>query len=834
MLKRHLAFVMTFIVLLIGGTMAHAQSDVLVSGRVTSSVDGGPMAGVEVYIFKTVGDGVYEYKRAEQMYESGYVPEGLVRDVMSRQDGEYELTVPMYGALLFYKHPFKPVLVKVRGRSRHDVVIEATRVITDALIVEEGKKVTRKGKVVGFGNKFTVKDFPYFIDVERLGDVQGAGRTNARLVTQMFLTNADGTDTLEYYSPRVYDGEQFHRTQYHWRRDRLYEIADTLPRLTPDRDSVMFNLQFKVDHPEQLYFCKANIWIQDYIKTYYRDTVELLNTGRVSRPFQFLEYSFAHGELDPQVYYKEPRRELVATPKNMKLKFRQESALLDLSDRKTAAALDSLKEELRYISADPASTLKEIHFHGFASPEGPYEKNLALSHKRTATVKGNVLSCLPSETLSRVYSTSLGSVVPWSQVADLLESDSYAAEAETMREIIRKHPRNIGAQGFLIKKLGFYRKLIIPRLEGLRMVKCEYVAEVSRYLTPEEILLRYNSDPDFASGKKSLTLNEYWHLFKLIKDPQELERLYRHALEASFKAEREYWALPANRLAVTMLEKKQVDTLLLKPFINERRPLNYSLMDMDTGKRRIVNAEAVIVNQVLMFMLAKNYVRAEELSSIVAHSHPMLRAIVCCLGGYLDLEKPEDVALIEKIGESSVRNRVIVNLYTERFDSTTVAALNKLPSDEALTMYLKAQRLCLQHSNQAVFMRSADFDRDEDITFRHPDDKEIPAATDEEIAAVRKAISDLEQEAEAYREMGLISEVQAVEKDIMKEKSNLSDMENRLPIVDPAPCKVYEAAYIYLKSCFEKDSRFILTAKSDADINEDLLNDVLGIKQTKK
>jgi hypothetical protein len=283
-----------------------------------------------------------------------------------------------------------------------------------------------------------------------------------------------------------------------------------------------------------------------------------------------------------------------------------------------------------------------------------------------------------------------------------------------------------------------------------------------------------------------------------------------------------------------MLEKKQVDTLLLKPFINERRPLNYSLMDMDTGKRRIVNAEAVIVNQVLMFMLAKNYVRAEELSSIVAHSHPMLRAIVCCLGGYLDLEKPEDVALIEKIGESSVRNRVIVNLYTERFDSTTVAALNKLPSDEALTMYLKAQRLCLQHSNQAVFMRSADFDRDEDITFRHPDDKEIPAATDEEIAAVRKAISDLEQEAEAYREMGLISEVQAVEKDIMKERSNLSDMENRLPIVDPAPCKVYEAAYIYLKSCFEKDSRFILTAKSDADINEDLLNDVLGIKQTKK
>ena len=834
MRRSHLTIVLTLFVLLLGGARVYAQSDVLVSGRVTSSVDGGPMAGVEIYIFKTVGDGVYEYKRAEQMYESGYVPEGLVRDVMSRQDGEYELTVPIYGSLLFYKHPFKPVLVKVRGRNRHDVVIEATRVITDAVIVEEGKKTTKKGKVVAFGNKFAVKDYPYFIDRERLGDVEGAGRTNARMVTQMFLTNADGTDTLEYFSPRVYDGEQFHQTQYHWRRDCLYEIADTLPRLTLDRDSVMFNLQFKVPHPEQLYFCKANIWLQDYIKTYYRDTVELLNTGRVSRPFQFLEYSFSHGKLDPQTYYKEPRRELVATPKNMKLKFRQGLAQLDLSDRRTAASLDSLKQELGNISADVASTLKEIHFHGFASPEGPYEKNRVLSQDRTATVKKNVVSGLPSETLSRVYSTSSGSVAPWSQVADMLEADSFVEEAARIREIIRKHPANIGAQGFLIKKLNFYRRLVVPRLETLRIVKCEYIAEVSRYLTPEEILLRYNSDPDFASGKKLLTLNEYWHLFHLLNDPEELESLYRIALDASFKAEREYWALPANNLAVTMLEKRQVDTLLLKPFINERRPLNYSEMDMETGKRRIINAEPVVVNQVLMLMQAKDYSRAEELSSLLTESHPMLRAIVCCLGGYLDPEKPEDVKLISKISESSPRNQVIVNLYMERFDSTTVDALKMLPHEEALTMYLKAQRLCLQYSNQAVFMRGADFNRDDDPHFRHPDDKEMPAATDEEIAAAQKLINDLELEAAAYRDMGMVSEVEAVEKDIAKGKANLRDMENRVPIVTPAPCKVYDAAYIYLKSCFAKDSRFILTAKSDADINEELLNDVLGIKKVKK
>lgn len=779
MLRRYLLLVSTCLALLLSGASAFAQSEVLVSGRVTSKSDKGPLAGTEIYIFKTVGDGLYEFDRAQQMYESGYVPEGLFKYVMSRQDGEYELTIPDSGSLIFYKHPFKPVFVKVRGRNNIDVVIDATRILDEATVVAEGKKMTKKGKVVGFGNKFAVKNFPYFIKKEKLGDVEGPGRTNARLVTQLFLINADGTDTLEYFTPRVYDGEQFHQTQYHWRRDTLYHLAEHMPRLTADRDSLMFNIQFNVDHPEELYFCKAHIWIEDYIKTYYCDTLELLNTGRVSRPFQFLEYSLGHGELDPMEYYKEPRRERITTPKTMKLKFKVESAQLDMTDAQTVASLDSLKNELAVIVADPASVLKEIHFHGFASPEGPYKKNQDLAHRRTATVKENVLSCLPSRTLDRVYSTSRGEVSPWALVAEHLEADSQLSDAKSVRDIIAQHPQDIGAQGFKIRKLKNYKRTIVPYLRDLRMVKCEYIAEVSRFLTPDEILARYNSDPDFATGVKDLTLNEYWHLFKLIKDKDELEKLYKLALDASLKAEREYWALPANLLAVNKLERKELDTLLLKPFINEQRTLNYSEMDMQTGVRRTVNADAIIVNQIMMFMLAKNYVRAEEMSSIIASKHPMLRAVVRCIGGYMDFANPEDRQLMEKISQSSPRNKVIMNLYAERFDSTTVNALNSLPADDALTLYLKAQRLCLQYSNQAFLMRSADFNREEDPDFKHPD--EVEFSMDE-----------------------------------------------------PIPYSVYEVAYIYLKRCFEKDRKFILTAKADADINEDLLNDVLGIKQEKK
>lgn len=822
------------LVLVLNAGRLSAQSEILVTGKVISSVDDGPLAGVEIYGFKTVGAGEYEYERAKLMYESGYVPEGLVKNVMSWQDGEYEITVPSFGSLLFYKHPFKPVFVKVHGKNKHNVVIEATQVLADAMVVEEGKKKTKKGKLVGFGNSFSVKNFPYYFEKELLGVVEGVGKTNSRLVAQAFLTSADGKDTLRYFSPRVYDGEQFHNTQYHWRRDVLYDIADTLPRFDAARDSIMFNVTFQVDQPEQLYFCKANIWIEDYIKTYYRDTIELMNTGRVSRPFQFLEYSFASASLDPQAYFKHPRREMVATPKDMKLRFRVESAQLDMTDEGTKAALDSLKEELNFICKDPASTLKEIHFRGLSSPEGPYDKNLDLSNRRTRTVMDEVLSSLPQSVLRRIYRTYEGAVATWSDVAQVLETDSLMTEAKFVREAVGLFPDDIGAQGYRIRKSKYYRDAIAPRLEGLRVVKCEYIAEISRYLTPEEILTRYITDEEFRSGKKILTLNEYWHLFQLIKDKQELEKLYRRALEASYKAEREYWALPANHLAEAMLAKKQVDTLLLRPFINENRPLDYSEMDINTGQRRTINAGSIVINQVLMFMLAKNYVRAEELSSIIAEKHPMLRAIVRCIGGYLDMADPKDLELMEQIRNSSARNTVVMNLFAENFDSTTVNALNSLPLSDPLTPYLKAQRLCLQYSNHAGLMRNTDFNREEDPNFRHPNDKELPAATEQELEAMRQSIANLEDEAMTYRDLGLVDEVAMVQRDIDREKAMLASMENSEPVINPASCSVYEAAAIYLKECFAKDQKFVLTAKADADINEELLDDVLGIKREKK
>ena len=255
--------------LLLSVLNARAQ-EMIVMGKVVSTVDDEPLSGVVIFAFKTVGAAEYEYKRAMDAFKNDmdYWPEGGYIDYRSMADGSYEFTAQANGAILFYYSPFKPEMIKIKGKNQMPLVkIEATTVLDEATLMEEGKKKTKKGKPVAHGNTFSIEEYYYF-DENRMGEVNGVGRTNARLISQVYITNSDGTDTLRYFAPRVYDGEQFHQTQYHWRNDKLYEIADTMPRLRDGRDSIQFNVKFEVDDPLALYYVRANVWIEDYIKTY--------------------------------------------------------------------------------------------------------------------------------------------------------------------------------------------------------------------------------------------------------------------------------------------------------------------------------------------------------------------------------------------------------------------------------------------------------------------------------------------------------------------------------------------------------------------------------------
>ncbi|MBE6250946.1 MAG: hypothetical protein E7111_04760 [Bacteroidales bacterium] len=846
MVRRYLEFLVVSVVLLLGGIDCFAQSKILVTGKLRNK-DDEPVKGAFVFAFATEEEGNYEFRLAssEDMKEMIYQPiMPHVYGITSESDGTYEITVPSNGSLIFYNPHCTPVLVHVRGKRVHNPKMDANIQLDAATATaESGSTKTKKGRTVVVGNKYSVRDFPYILNKDRLGEIESVGRTNARLVTQMFLVNKSGTDTLWYHKPRVMDGEQYHATQALRNNDPLYELAEG-HSFDKSRDTLIFNHVFELVNPKEDYYCKAHIWIEDYIKVFYCDTVELLNTGRVSRPFQFLEYSFEYGQLDHNRFKKEARKTPVDGSKDMKLKFRVNSSQLDMSDSETMASLDSLKAELRQICNDPASDLIDINFYGFSSPEGKYDKNLSLSGQRTSTVKNSVLSALPRE-FQKLGRRSKGEVASWSQVADILEADSLVMQALEVRKIVADNPKNIDAQGAKIRGLSYYRSEIVPRLEQLRVVRCEYKTVVTRKLEPEEIMARYKADPNFE-GDYEFTLNDYWHLFAMVKDKDELEKLYRKAIKVAWAEEREHWMLPANNLAVMLLEKKQVDTTLLAPFISRKFGLNATPMDRN-GKKLLVNHPSVVMNQVQMYMLAKEYEKAEELSSLLETQNPVLRAIVRCLGGYIDPEDPSDARRIDEICRSSARNTAIINMYNEVYDSTTAVILNKLPKDEPVTLYLKAQRICLEHANQATYLKTRPFDRETDPDFEHPEDKWSDFATPEQMNKQAKFIRKLEAKVREYERLQvdyanpvLVPFEETMnyfryELDQAREKlAKMKTGEDRVFNKYEGDIKAWDAARAYLVKCFALDKKYIEIAKRDADINEDLYNDIMGIEKEGK
>ena len=132
-------------ILLLSAFTAGAQ-EILVMGKVVSTVDDEPLSAVVIYAFKTVGAGEVEYKAAMDAFENDmdYVPESAVADYRTMPDGTFEFTAQANGSLMFYHYPFKPVFVKIKGKNEIPLVkIEATTVLDEATLFEEGKKKTK-------------------------------------------------------------------------------------------------------------------------------------------------------------------------------------------------------------------------------------------------------------------------------------------------------------------------------------------------------------------------------------------------------------------------------------------------------------------------------------------------------------------------------------------------------------------------------------------------------------------------------------------------------------------------------------------------------------------
>ena len=537
------------------------------------------------------------------------------------------------------------------------------------------------------------------------------GKSNARLILQPYIMDVVKNERIKNLRPYVYDGKQYRMSLL--RQQKFNKVIDSLAAYVSDEpltgDPQRYHLKdtFLCPDLRRAYQVFVNIKLQDDARqtAYYEKTLPCTSDPRRCRkPFRFLEYPFASYELNPINYQERPKMERRTGVEDISQSFLLGKAELDPEDPNNEIQLDKLKAKLLEVVNGESSTLKELHLYSVSSPEGDYASNMALSQRRLAYARSLVYSVIPARTMQRLYTYTPNDsrVATWLEVADLLEQDTLPDEAAAIREIVEKYPESQDLQYRQVAALPYYNTIIKAHLPKLRSMKCEYTAEVYRTLTKEEILNRYQNDPDYRSGKKNFALYEYWHLFNMVKDPKELEELYRRAYNYSKELTNgKPWVLAANNLAVSYLKRDTVDINILEPLINYSARKCNALRTIDGRVIGVDNVEQVVANQLEMYLKEENAFKACLLAGMLpdVEEYELVKAFALCVNGYYressvfsDSKNERCKRVFDLVSNSSPLNKVVMCLAMRRPDWNLKAeeALEDLPVDDAKTFYLKA------------------------------------------------------------------------------------------------------------------------------------------------
>lgn len=681
-----------------------AQQISIVSGKVLNLPEGEKKARpfpvtekVYVFAFNTVAAA----RDALKQLEGGGGTMMSDADAVAGPDGYYEIRVAENGALIF-RVAMKSELLEVNYKQTIDLSIDGGIALDEVEVVAESKRPQPKpvaGKIVG--NKLIVDN--------SVTIPNNYGAANRRLIMQPYVLDCTTEDTVRYIDPTVIDGVEYGLTQdrrmaYNMKNDILAPFINQRRALNEERFDLIVKDSVPVPDPRRIYSVLTKVIIADYTHPTYQDEWKL-TTCKIKRPLQFLEFSFPDFALDPNKYKETPRRERRNTAGNISLTFLVGKAQLDPEDPNNELQMNKLKNNLLEIINGEGTTLKEFKITGISSPEGRYASNLALAKERTNFALQQITSVIPAEKWKRVYKHPTETrVATWDEVADLLEQDSLLNEAEEIRAVTKKF-KNPDAQFATISRLPYYATTIKERLPRLRTVQYEYKHEIFRELNPDEILDRYQNDPNYREGKKQFTRYEYWHLFQMVKDPKEAEKIFRRAYKETMaydlKGKEKPWILAANNLAIALLRRDTFDIEVLKPLVDITRKVN--LVDrFNDGISVIeteVNPEVVVANQLAMYIRAYNFDDASILAGLLPDTErfQMIKAFANCLGGYYDYrgaanvkESEERKKVFQLVKSSSPMNNIVMcmAMETDLYNREAEKNLKEMPVN-ALTKYLK-------------------------------------------------------------------------------------------------------------------------------------------------
>ena len=649
----------------------------------------------------------------------------------------------------------------MRSETLDTVIVKARRGGGGNEVISEAEEVD--GKLL-----LSIQDLPYHF----------RGRANSRVIIQPYwLDGYDMGDTAKVFAwadPVVYDYDEYYCTQvrrmdfdirandessYFMVNDfmvndstnRYYNKIDSI-RTRVEANDTMIRLKHYRDtlsghNPDEAYPypARAIIAVEDYNQRYVHDTIRV-NEGERTNYVKFLDFNFKQ-DLDVNLNDFEERMEIRPMDSNgeVKLNFEVGKATLNPKDTTNTRILAEARGELQEAFRESSSKLRFMQVFGYSSPEGNPQSNEDLARRRADFVMRELKSVIPHD-MHGFIQPSESEILGWDVVADSLERDSLITIAQQVREIVAKYPNNLVRQGQAVANLSSYATIIKPvYLPKLRTVRYTYIKVEVRTFRDDELVQMFDagmdSDPDagFTRAHYYSLIKHYWDNRKEPETRARLEEIAKRALvntrltKADLAKETDslynegYWALAANILAISYIERDTFDLELLRPFINRETYIDVA----DSNKKKFVeglrkkiqrwdstgpigvikytNYPEIIAEQMIMLLMQPDSKNMEELSHLTSMietdpeskvTYSSLLALVNCKRGYFRARgsRTEDEArtLRNLVSEISPINSVIMNIFEAKVlndkdarDELFTEQFNQLP-ETSIAWYLKA------------------------------------------------------------------------------------------------------------------------------------------------
>ena len=300
------------------------------------------------------------------------------------------------------------------------------------------------------------------------------------------------------------------------------------------------------------------------------------------------------------------------------------------------------------------------------------------------------------------------------QVPEVLQDSSYVLKELHVKAVVardRQYDQCISlADSMVTEVMEKLRAAFAGKLDdNVRITKTSQVSTDSSYRS--NVSYRYI----FSTGRQ-FSRNDYMLQIRRAKDEARIERLCRQAMEERMILEGASWDYAANVLAALYIRQGRYDASLLDPFVDASMgKCDVPAEDPVTFEATVLNRSEMVANQVLMYMYMWDFETAASLAEILPEQYGSLSEVALCKDG----KQPSDDISRSLLRNSSARNSVLMDMLEDKVSEATIEALDSMPQEDAMTMFLRARAYCMMYGNESWEMQNAVLEGSGQTVYNH-------------------------------------------------------------------------------------------------------------------